>query len=85
MNVFKSATLYDEHVFFISDVKCFILLKHDVKNFFQIKFGIVLCYIMHDESVSPTSSLKPKTKKALVYQIIKMLMQPPYGLSLTHS
>ncbi len=43
-------------------------------------------YCGDDESVSPTSSLKPKTKKTLVYQwIIKMLMQPPYCFSLTHS
>ncbi len=38
-----------------------------------------------DESVLPSSSLKPKTKKALVYQIIKTLTQPPYCFSLTHS
>ncbi len=31
------------------------------------------------------TSVKPKTKKALVYQIIKMLTQPPYCFSLTHS
>ncbi len=42
-------------------------------------------YCDDDESVSPTSSLKPKTKKALVYQIIKMLMHSPYCFSLTHS
>ncbi len=29
-------------------------------------------------------SLEPKTKKALVYQMIKMLMQSPYCFSLTH-
>ncbi len=44
-------------------------------------------YCADDESVSvsPTSSLNPKTKKAFVYQIIKMLMQPPYCFYLTHS
>ncbi len=45
-----------------------------------------LAYCGDDESVSPNSSLKTKTKKALVYQqIIKLLMQPPYCFSLTHS
>jgi len=34
--------------------------------------------------VLPSSSLKPKTIKALVYQIIKMLTQPPYCFYLTH-
>ncbi len=36
-------------------------------------------------SLSLTLSLKPRTKKALVYQVIKILMQPPYCFSLTHS
>lgn len=38
-----------------------------------------ILYWGDSESVSPTSSLKPKTKKAPIYQMIKVFMQPHYG------